>query len=312
MNTPSLSPLLLLSLDGGGSKGVFTLGVLKQVEAQCGTPLYKRFNIIFGTSTGSIIAALLGLGKTVDEITDIYFTMIPDVMRFKTRRGRSEALHEKALALFKDVAFVDFQTYIGIVSTHVDYARPMIFKTSVDQAHGMKDSFEPGFGASVSDAILASCAAFPFFDKVQVSTTNQGNPVLMDGGFVANNPALFAIADALRAFKTPEENIRVLSVGVGNYREPSKRLWHEVFLNLWPFWLTRKAFECNTNTIEILQKILFPQVRCVRLNRTFAERDYETDLLESDPEKLKKLYQLGRETYASMEGQVRDLIGGFE
>ena len=59
----------ILSLDGGGAKGFYTLGVLKQVEAMLGGgPLSEQFDLIFGTSTGAIIAALLGLGRGVDEI----------------------------------------------------------------------------------------------------------------------------------------------------------------------------------------------------------------------------------------------------
>ena len=45
------------------------MGVLKQIEAMLGgDPLSERFDLIFGTSTGAIIAALLGLGRSVDEI----------------------------------------------------------------------------------------------------------------------------------------------------------------------------------------------------------------------------------------------------
>ena len=46
----------ILALDGGGAKGFYTLGVLKEIEAMLGCPLYKRFDLVFGTSTGAIIA----------------------------------------------------------------------------------------------------------------------------------------------------------------------------------------------------------------------------------------------------------------
>jgi len=53
----------ILSLDGGGAKGFYTLGVLAQVEAMLkGKLLCEHFDLIFGTSTGAIIAALLSLG----------------------------------------------------------------------------------------------------------------------------------------------------------------------------------------------------------------------------------------------------------
>lgn len=52
----------VLSLDGGGAKGFYSLGVLHEIEGMIGCRLHERFNLIFGTSTGSIIAALIALG----------------------------------------------------------------------------------------------------------------------------------------------------------------------------------------------------------------------------------------------------------
>jgi patatin-like phospholipase/acyl hydrolase len=70
-NTRADTLCRILSLDGGGAKGFYSLGVLKEVEALVGCRLYERFDLIFGTSTGAIIAALIALGHTVDEIHDL-------------------------------------------------------------------------------------------------------------------------------------------------------------------------------------------------------------------------------------------------
>src|ERR1035437_6678974 len=70
----------VLSLDGGGAKGFYTLGALKEIEAAVGHPLCEKFDLIFGTSTGAIIAALLGLGKSVDEIETLYRLRLIEVM----------------------------------------------------------------------------------------------------------------------------------------------------------------------------------------------------------------------------------------
>jgi len=53
----------ILALDGGGAKGFYTLGVLKEIEAMLGCPLHERFDLVFGTSTGAIIAALIALNS---------------------------------------------------------------------------------------------------------------------------------------------------------------------------------------------------------------------------------------------------------
>ena len=60
----------VLSLDGGGAKGFYTLGVLKEIEAMVGQPICECFDLIFGTSTGGIIAGLLGY--QVHEVHALY------------------------------------------------------------------------------------------------------------------------------------------------------------------------------------------------------------------------------------------------
>jgi uncharacterized protein len=77
---PEPSLFRVLSLDGGGAKGFYTLGALMEVEALVGLRLCKKFNLIYGTSTGAIIAALLGLGKSVDEIERLYRLRLVEVM----------------------------------------------------------------------------------------------------------------------------------------------------------------------------------------------------------------------------------------
>jgi len=86
----------ILSLDGGGAKGFYTLGVLKEIEGMMNCPLYKRFDLIFGTSTGAIIAALIALGYEVDQIHNLYKEHVPGIMRAYSAKAKSQALEEAA------------------------------------------------------------------------------------------------------------------------------------------------------------------------------------------------------------------------
>ena len=90
--TANPPPFRILSLDGGGAKGFYTLGVLREIEAMVDRPLHTRFDLIFGTSTGAIIAGLLALGRSVDEIHALYKEHVPTIMRSRTSSGRSAAL----------------------------------------------------------------------------------------------------------------------------------------------------------------------------------------------------------------------------
>src|SRR5207249_3967333 len=117
----------------------------------------------------------------------------PKVMKYRRRRRRSAALEKYVREILSETSFDDMKTNVGIVVTNYETEQPMIFKSSVRQAHGRKATFQPGFGITVADALLASAAAFPFFERRTVKTTNQGDPEVMDGGYVANNPTLLAI-----------------------------------------------------------------------------------------------------------------------
>jgi predicted acylesterase/phospholipase RssA len=306
--TPPDGPFYVLSLDGGGSKGVYSLGVLREIEILVGKPLARHFHLVYGTSTGAIIASLLALGETVDAVSDCYFTLIPDVMRRRTRRGRSRALLRHASEVFGTRGFADFQTNVGIVATHYDYKRPMIFKSSPSQAHGRQGSFVPGFGCTIAEAVVASCAAFPFFGRATVRTTNQGAPELLDGGFVANNPALFAIADATLAMGIERPKVRLLSIGVGDYPQAPTSFLVRTLRKLWPFQMLDFTFGANTNTVDLIRRLLFPDIATVRVHDSFVDGKYSTSLLESDLVKLGKLKDLGRESFGTREAALRKLL----
>src|SRR6266576_799070 len=71
--------------------------------------------------------------------------------------------------------------------------------------------FEPGFGCTIADAVVGSCSAYPFF-KQKLVTTGRGDHIeVRDGGFVANSPALYAIADVTESLGHARENVRVVS-----------------------------------------------------------------------------------------------------
>ena len=308
MNSNDHEDFRILALDGGGSKGVYSLGFLRELEKLTDVELYKCFDLVYGTSTGAIIAALIALGKNIEEIVDLYFSAIPDIMGEGSRGSRSRKLEKHARRIFGDAKFDAFQVNIGIVAMHYGYAKPMIFKSSIQQAHGRQSTFEPGFGCKIADAILASCAAFPYFEQVTVETANQGNPELIDGGFVGNNPALFALADAVKAFEIPLTAIKMLSVGVGEYPQTPSGLWDKLLRHSWPYSLFEKMLEANTNTIEQLRQVLFPNVQVIRVNDSFTDIQYSTNLLESDSDKLSKLRDLGRESFGKYEDDVKTLF----
>jgi patatin-like phospholipase/acyl hydrolase len=111
------APFRVLSLDGGGAKGFYTLGALREIESLIGCPLYQKFDVIFGTSTGAIIAAMLALGHSVEEIHDLYKKNVVKVMAGKTAAEKTASLKTLAVEVFKEKTFEDVKTGIGIVAS---------------------------------------------------------------------------------------------------------------------------------------------------------------------------------------------------
>lgn len=301
----------ILSLDGGGAKGFYSLGVLREIEGMVG-PLHEHFDLVFGTSTGGIIAALIAQGRPIDEIHGLYKEHVPRIMQRKKASEKSRALAELAADVFGDAMFTDIKMAVGIVTTKWHFERPMIFKGSIEQAHGRTGTFVPGFGVPIGEAVQASCSAYPFFEKKTVHTAAGDEVELVDGGYCANNPTLYAIADATRALAIAPEDLRVVSVGVGNYPQPkasmfSQMRWAQYLLSVQ---LLQKTLEINTQSMDQLRAILFKHVPTVRISDTFERPEMATDLFEHNLKKLNLLRQRGVESFASRETDIRNLLVG--
>ena len=299
----------ILSLDGGGAKGFYTLGVLKEIEAMVNCPLYKRFDIVFGTSTGAIIASLIALGYEVDKIHDLYKRHVPTVMAERSPYDKSAALEKLSNEVFQGNTFKDVKTGIGVVATKWIIERPMIFKGSISQAHGRKGTFRPGFGVTISEAVQASCSAYPFFNRKTITTSIGDEVELIDGGYCANNPTLYAIADAVAALGRKRKDLRVVNIGVGVYPEPKRGIIMR-FANkyLKSVQLLQKTLEINTQSMDQLREILFKDVATIRISDTFEQPEMATDLMEHDLNKLNILRQRGRESFASRETAIGEFL----
>jgi predicted acylesterase/phospholipase RssA len=300
----------VLSLDGGGAKGFYTLGVLYELEAMLGCPLYKHFDVVFGTSTGAIIASLIALGFEVPAIHELYKKYVPDVMKEDDPTKKSKALEKLAEMIFGDKQFTEIKTGIGIVATRWAMEKPMIFKARVEQAHGRQNTFVPGFGVRIGDAVQASCSAVPFFNRKTIVTSMGETVELIDGGYCANNPTLYAIADATQALKVRREDVRVVSVGVGIYPKPETKSWKMRFAEKWivSVELLGKTLEINTQSMEQLRSVLFKDIETVRICDTFEKPEMATDFMDYDLNKLSILWQEGRESYASREEIIKKCV----
>lgn len=300
----------ILSLDGGGAKGFYTLGVLKEIEEMFGSPLYKWFDLIFGTSTGAVIAALIGIGFEIDQIYALYKRYIPKIMRAPTPSQRSATFARLADEVFMGKTFEDVLTDIGIVAARWITERPVIFSSNITNAKGRMGKFSPSFGVNISNAVQASSSAYPFFDRKNVITETGEHIELIDGGYCANNPTMYAIADATAALGLERSRLRVLNVGVGGYPEPEPqglkmRIAMKYILSIQ---LLHKTLEINTQSMEQLRSVLFKDVPTIRVSDTFLKPEMAIGFMERNMDKLNALYLHGRESFVLREDDIKTLL----
>ena len=117
------------------------------------------------------------------------------------------------------------------------------------------------------------------------------------------------IADAVTALKKDHSNLRVVSIGVGVYPEPS-RYWHRSLIH--NFFLVRPTEDARHKhaSMETLARLLFKDVPLVRINDEYSALDMATDLIEHDMNKLRLLYHRAWESYARHEDELKTLLGG--
>ena len=306
----------MLSLDGGGTKGAYTLGVLHVVEELLDVALHQKFHLVYGTSTGAIIGSMVALGEAVETIWKRYRDLAPVIARRYTwvwssgeRRRRSAELRAFAEATYGVKRFDSFKTRIGIVTTKVKPSEePMIFKSHQDQLLSNKPSFVTGFGSTITDAVVASCSAHPFFDEARLELHDFGERVLVDGGHMANNPTLLALVDTVHALGMRAERVRVLSLGTGTFPEKKGLLFGTANLSA-AFRRHMTLQNSSTRTMEWLNRILFEDIHIVRINEAHGSDDYRTSFLETDVQRLRELYSAGVEDAEKKIPELEELLG---
>ncbi len=209
----------ILSIDGGGIKGIFPAGILAEFEEQClgGGHIGDYFDLITGTSTGGIIALGLGAGLTAKSMLALYMDeghrVFPPHQRamsqgllnriFRNRYDRSE-LDELLQQTFDSKTLRDSKYRLLIPATEARHGDPCVYKTP----------HHPGYfldGDKPMWEVAAATSAAPTYLKPVI----QDGYILLDGGIWANNPTMMGLVEVLTCFTVPREQISILSIGCG-------------------------------------------------------------------------------------------------
>jgi patatin-like phospholipase/acyl hydrolase len=203
----------ILSIDGGGIKGLYSATILKEFEEKFDCHISDYFDMICGTSTGGLIALALSLKIPAKDICEFYNTdgdKIFPTSRYLNLFGRkisrrilkqlfyggkySDVSLKKALEkVLGNNKIGDSNNLLCIPSYTITEARPFVYK--YDHPEGGLDRDN---GARMVDVALATSAAPTFFPLAE--NPFYDNKQFIDGGVWANNPTLVGLLEALDYF----------------------------------------------------------------------------------------------------------------
>lgn len=223
--------LRILSLDGGGIKGLYSAIIIEKLEEKYG-PMNQYFDIICGTSTGGIIALALASGIPAKEISKLYKEEGPKIFPYTSRLTRGLAKF-KQLFLSSKYENKSLKTALQNVfgNKKIEDCKSTVLIPSVNITNGtttvFKSDHSPGLGRDskhlLVDVALATSAAPTYFPIVSFDT--MAGYQFVDGGLWANNPSLLGIQEALKFFYNKEESqFSLLSVSTLHQRVEMKNV----------------------------------------------------------------------------------------
>jgi len=199
----------ILSLDGGGIRGIIPCRIMQFIEEQTQTPISKFFNVIAGTSTGGIIT--LGLTAENDsgenafsaiDMKELYLEHGSAI--FSGRKGGilskisptlfnrpydNSKIEEILKDRFGNQRLSDATTNVIITTYDIQRGRPFYFSSRLALVNQDEDF-------AITDVARSTSAAPTFFKPSVLDTEANGEVSFIDGGVFANNPAILAYNDS--------------------------------------------------------------------------------------------------------------------
>jgi uncharacterized protein len=223
----------VLSIDGGGIRGLIPAIVLTAIEERCGKPIAELFDLIAGTSTGGILALALtcpgeggGPKFSARELIAFYEDDGPDIFRrslvrkvltldgFLDKRYSNSALRSSLDSHLGDARLRDAIKPVVVTAYDIQRRNAFFFRSA--RAAGAERATEPpeAYDFPMAGVALATAAAPTYFEPVELQSAAGESFALIDGGVFATNPGMCVYADLRRT--GPVGDVEFVSLGTGS------------------------------------------------------------------------------------------------
>lgn len=226
---------LILSLDGGGIRGILEATILTHLEEVLEAEINNRypyapasdirlgecFDLIAGTSTGGIIAVLM---RAIDSQTHRPQFKMNEILNLYRKKGHIIFPEDKSFfkglfsSKYSPEALEGLLKHYAGEQTLKDLKQPVLITTYDIHQEGLYlfksyESHKKSQNYKLKDLLRATSAAPTYFPAAQIKSEDQTSHTYIDGGVSANNPTLHAYYEAQKLY--PESAFDVISLGTG-------------------------------------------------------------------------------------------------
>jgi patatin-like phospholipase/acyl hydrolase len=313
----------ILSIDGGGIRGIIPAMVLAEIERRTARPAAHLFDLIAGTSTGGILAIGLTIPKcpsaalyTSAQLIDMYERQGTRIFSRSLGHRLSACgnlLHEKypsasieqvLLDYFADSRLRDAATDLLIPSYEIERSFPFFFRSAI-----ARERTDYDFPAR--EVARATSAAPTYFPAMKLSAgALAGHYTLIDGGVFANNPAACALVEARTTYPDCNDFL-VVSLGTGELNRclpyEQAKDWGVV---RWAMPVLDVVFDGVSRTVDYQLRQLLPDSagQCRRYYRFQTTLDVSNHSMDNaSPENITALKALAHNLVESESSNLETL-----
>lgn len=315
----------ILSIDGGGIRGIIPAIVLAEIEERAKKPIAECFELIAGTSTGALIALILNVkdqfGKpkySARDVVELYEKRGPEIFNKnfvrKIRSGfglfeeyySNEGLKNIVHEYFGNLTLKDTITEVLIPTYETERRTPWFFKSK-----NAKNAEYSHRNYKLTDVALGATAAPTYFEAHKAPYEEDDYLSLIDGGIFANNPALCAYIDAKQKFEKADHEINIVSIGTG---QQTKKLLYDEIIGWgkigWVEPLISCAFDGVSDTVDYQLSKILPETQYFRLQKQLPEEAGDMDNVTS--KNMLILRREAQEIIAQNHEKINNIVSLFK
>ena len=312
----------VLSIDGGGIRGLIPAMLLAEIEKRTGKRIAELFEVIAGTSTGGILAlALTKPGAqnkpqyAAADLMDFYIkegtTIFPQSIWREIKTGKnildekypSDGVETVLKRHFGNTRLQEALAYVLIASYEIEKRIPWLFRSERAKNDPANYDFP------MWQVARATSAAPTYFEPERIDKTDgSGYWALVDGGVYANNPAMCAFVEARKL--QPDGDVLMASLGTGEHTRPihyqDAKHWGLIG---WAKPILDVVFDGVNKTTQFQMEHVLPNVnnskRYYRFQVSLTKASDDMD--NTDPENLEDLKEQAEELIAAHEADLNAL-----